>query len=90
MQHTLPKPKHPGISDVKGLNLVISRPLEIATDTQLPVVVFVHGGGPIGGNWFPQTDCKGIVELSTRLNKPIIGVGIKYDQPSLHCGKSLT
>lgn len=86
IQQSLPKPEYPGISDVNGLNLVISSPVGTALNAQLPVVVFIHGGGVIGGNWFPQTNFKGLVGLSAHLAKPIIGVSIKYENPSLSYG----
>lgn len=45
----------------------------------LPVIVFLHGGGyTIGSNAWPQYDFKRIVALSVAEKQPVIGVNIKY------------
>ncbi|SPO07784.1 related to carboxylesterase [Cephalotrichum gorgonifer] len=67
IQHELPKPEFPGVSDVDGLSLNITVP------------VFIHGGGfVLGGNWWPQYDLAKVVKLSTDLGKPLIAININY------------
>ena len=76
MQMTMEKPEYPGMSDVDGLNLVLTAPEGTQPGAHLPVIVYIHGGGGNGGNWFPQTDFRGLVKLSTAKTAPIIGVSI--------------
>jgi carboxylesterase type B len=69
-------------SDLEGLNLNITVPLikdKLPTsEHQLPVFVFVHGGGfGVGSNAWPQYDLARIVKLSAEMGLPVIGVGIK-------------
>jgi len=80
IQQALPKPSFPGVSDLEGLNLNISTPLDApAAGARYPVLVFIHGGGfGIGGNWWPQYDCAKIVALSISIGKPIIAININY------------
>ncbi|ETS80066.1 hypothetical protein PFICI_07595 [Pestalotiopsis fici W106-1] len=82
IQHALPKPEFPGMSDVDGLNLVITVPNAGAGETKherLPVLVFIHGGGyAIGGNWWPQYDFSSLVRQAAQLGRPIVGVNINY------------
>jgi len=63
------------MSDVDGLSLNISVPP--GDHTKLPVLVFVQGGGFVGGNWFPHTDFGQFVKLSAEIGKPVIGVRIR-------------
>jgi carboxylesterase type B len=64
-------------SDQECLNLNITAPKHASND--LPVVVFVHGGGfSIGSNAWPQYDFRRLVNLSIREGSPIIGINIKY------------
>lgn len=82
IQHALPKPDFPGMSDVDGLNLVLAVPSAEDGPTKherLPVLVFIHGGGyAIGGNSWPQYDFSRLVRLAASLGKPIVGVNINY------------
>ncbi|KAH6995430.1 carboxylesteras-like protein [Ilyonectria destructans] len=82
IQQSLEKPEFPGISDVNGLTLNITVPAkmkDVGTVKDLPVLVFIHGGGfAIGGNWWPQYNFTRLVELSAASGTPIIGVNINY------------
>ncbi|KAF2995977.1 hypothetical protein E8E14_004570 [Neopestalotiopsis sp. 37M] len=82
IQHALPKPEFPGMSDVDGLNLVITVPNAAAGKSDyknLPVLVFLHGGGyALGSNWWPQYDFTKLVRLSVEQGGPIIGVNVNY------------
>lgn len=82
IQHELPLPRVPEHSDLEGLNLNVTVPLDengqMPTEGKLPVYVFVHGGGfAVGSSWYPHYDPRAIVKLSAELGKPIIGVTIK-------------
>jgi acetyl esterase/lipase len=81
IQKSLPVPEFV-TSDLEGLNLNITIPLiegRIADSAhQLPVFVYVHGGGfALGSNAWPHYDQSRIVKLSVELGLPVIGVGIK-------------
>ncbi|VUC37793.1 unnamed protein product [Clonostachys rosea] len=83
IQHSLPKPDFPGTSDLHGLTANIFVPSDTlnsdSKNTDLPVLVFIHGGGfALGGNWWPQYDFARLVELSSELGKPMIGVNVNY------------
>lgn len=82
IQHPLPKPEFPGVSDVDGLSLNITVPGNgdcIGNLRDLPVLTFIHGGGfMLGGNWWPQYDLARLVKLSTDLGKPVIAININY------------
>ncbi|CAI7657092.1 unnamed protein product [Penicillium glandicola] len=76
VQKTLPEP-HIEQSEKECLNLNITAPKTTATN--LPVVVFVHGGGfSIGSNAWPQYNFRRLVELSIQEESPIIGININY------------
>lgn len=79
IQCPLDKPDFPGMSDLDGLNLNITVPTNAPKPVGgFPVMVFIHGGGfMMGGNWWPQADFAKLVELSGRLDKPVVGVNIK-------------
>lgn len=82
IQHSLPTPDVPEHSDLEGLNLNITVPLgangNIDTSANLPVYVFVHGGGfAVGSSWYPHYDPAAIVKLSAEKGKPMIGITIK-------------
>lgn len=63
------------ISDLDSLHLNITVPSD-AHD--LPVLVFVHGGGfVLGSNAWPQYDHSQLVKLSVETGLPILAVGIK-------------
>ncbi|KAH7230340.1 carboxylesterase-like protein [Fusarium solani] len=82
IQKPLPKPEFPGVSDVSGLTLNITVPSHadgISKPKDLPVLVFIHGGGfALGGSWWPQYNFARFVTLSADLNKPVIGITINY------------
>lgn len=82
IQHPLPKPEFPGVSDIDGLSLNITVPgnvESIANLQDLPVLTFLHGGGfMLGGNWWPQYDFAKFVKLSVDLGKPVIAININY------------
>lgn len=68
----------PPMSGTECLNLNITLPLT-PSDGDLPVMVFIHGGGFImGANYWPQYDSSRFVALSGRLNVPAIVVNINY------------
>jgi carboxylesterase type B len=80
IQHSLPVPEVPNHSDTDGLNLNITLPLrkDGTTYTNLPVYVFIHGGGfAVGSSWYPHYDPTSLVKLSVEKGKPIIGITIK-------------
>ncbi|KAK1454422.1 carboxylesterase [Colletotrichum cuscutae] len=79
IQKSLPIPEFPGLSGTECLNLNLTAPLEIGDLKQVPVLVFIHGGGfGTGSNWWPQYDTKRIVQHSNKLGKPVIAVNINY------------
>ncbi|KAH8703171.1 carboxylesterase-like protein [Talaromyces proteolyticus] len=64
------------ISDLDGLHLNITAP---SGAQDLPVLVFVHGGGfALGSNAWPQYDHLRLVKLSVMAGLPILAVGINY------------
>jgi carboxylesterase type B len=81
MQQTQPDPDYLTTSDTEALNLNIwvpkgqdGQPLQ-----NLPVYVFIHGGGFISGSGnSPHYDLTRLVRLSTEKRTPIIGVTFKY------------
>ncbi|OJJ44966.1 hypothetical protein ASPZODRAFT_153290 [Penicilliopsis zonata CBS 506.65] len=78
MQHALPK-KELAQSDVDCLNLNITVPEGTVASPNLPVFVFIHGGGlSVGANSWPQLDCARLVKLSSEKNVPIIAVSMNY------------
>ncbi|OAL44019.1 carboxylesteras-like protein [Pyrenochaeta sp. DS3sAY3a] len=83
LQKSLPIPDVPQHSDLEGLNLNITVPLskngEIDSKANLPVYVFIHGGGfAVGSSWYPHYDPTALVNLSVEKGKPIIGITINY------------
>ncbi|PQE07710.1 Carboxylesterase type B protein [Rutstroemia sp. NJR-2017a BVV2] len=63
------------------LNLHIARPanLDISSSSNLPVIVWIHGGGVVkGSNSDPHFDPDKVIELSVADGKPIIYVAINY------------
>ncbi len=81
IQKSLPMPPMT-MSELDGLNLNVTVPLidgkTPSADTQLPVFVFVHGGGfALGSNAWPHYDHARIVKQSAEMGLPVIGVGIK-------------
>lgn len=82
IQHALPKDPL-SMSDVDGLNLNITIPLErhyqSSSSRKLPVFVFIHGGGfGIGANSWPQYNLSRIVKFSAEKGLPVIGINIKW------------
>jgi carboxylesterase type B len=63
------------------LNLHIARPakVDISSSSNLPVVVWIHGGGVVkGSNSDPHFDPDKVIDLSVADGKPIIYVAINY------------
>ncbi|KAI1141093.1 alpha/beta-hydrolase [Hypoxylon sp. FL0543] len=61
------------------LNLRISRPAGTNANDELPVVVWLHGGGVIKGSAYDSHfDPENLLELSTALKKPVIYVALNY------------
>ncbi|KAF2009810.1 carboxylesteras-like protein [Aaosphaeria arxii CBS 175.79] len=83
IQKSLPLPAVPEHSDLEGLNLNVTVPQGkdgvIDTNANLPVYVFIHGGGfAVGSSWYPHYNSTPLVRLSTEIGKPVIGVSINY------------
>jgi carboxylesterase type B len=77
IQHTLPKKELPQ-SDLDCLNLNITAPAGTSATSNLPVFLFIHGGGlVVGANSWPQFDYARFVQLSVEKNMPIVAVAIK-------------
>jgi carboxylesterase type B len=73
-QQSLPCPTF-HISDLHGLHLNITAPIGAKN---LPVLVFIHGGGfAVGSNAWPQYNHARLVNLSVKKGLPIVAVGIK-------------
>ncbi|KAF4999654.1 hypothetical protein FGRMN_2303 [Fusarium graminum] len=65
-----------GSDDCLHLNVI--RPTG-TRDEKLPVLVWVHGGGLVGGfSGDPSTNLSFIIDESVKLGSPIIGVSINY------------
>jgi carboxylesterase type B len=65
-------------SEFECLNLNITAPAYLSPDSNLPVIVWVHGGGNVGGagsRWL--LDGGHLVRRSMEFNQPIIFVAIK-------------
>ena len=84
------------MSDTEGLCLNITVPAskEGTPDvtSNLPVFVFIHGGGfNSGSGMYPQYNMSRFVHLSTKLGTPIIAVSLNYrlGAPGLLTSKSL-
>ncbi|KAL2786639.1 Alpha/Beta hydrolase protein [Aspergillus keveii] len=78
IQKALPVPQLQQ-SGTECLNLNITTPANVAPESNLPVIVFLHGGGyAIGSNAWPQYDFRRIVALSMTNNRPVVGVNINY------------
>lgn len=76
IQQSLPESHTPIVSDVDGLNLNITVPIDGGEN--LPVLLFIHGGGyAFGSGTYPQYDQARIVGLSKRLDQPIIAITLK-------------
>jgi len=66
----------PEMSDVNGLNLNVTVPLEGGEN--LPVLVYIHGGGfTFGSSSYPHYDQSKVVELSVIMNQPIVAINFK-------------
>ncbi|KAK5127009.1 hypothetical protein LTR85_008368 [Meristemomyces frigidus] len=80
IQHTLPDDtSHLTASDTEGLNLNITVSEGTSEDAQLPVFVFIHGGGfMLGSATWPQYDFAKFVRLSKEKGLPIIAVSLNY------------
>ena len=97
IQHKLDHdPNDFSMSDTEGLCLNITVPASkegtVDASSNLPVFVFVHGGGfNVGSGMYPQYNMSRFVHLSTKLDKPIIAVSLNYrlGAPGLLTSKSL-
>ncbi|KAF5714315.1 esterase lipase [Fusarium mundagurra] len=92
MQQTLPNPDYLVSSDTEALNLNIWVPK--GQDGQLlqnlPVYVFIHGGGFISGSGnSPHYDLTRLVRLSAEMETPIIGVTVKLGLLGLFTSQEL-
>lgn len=66
------------MSDTDCLNLNITVPAGSNPSSNLPVLVFIHGGGyTLGSNAWPQYDPARLVVLSAARRSPIVAVNIK-------------
>ncbi|KAF3395339.1 Lipase 3 [Talaromyces pinophilus] len=66
-------------SDTDCLNLNITGPKNSSSESKLPVIVYLHGGGfVIGANSWPQYDMRRMVEHSILVNQPVMAVNINY------------
>ncbi|RSL70898.1 hypothetical protein CEP53_001725 [Fusarium sp. AF-6] len=82
IQQGIPKFDVPPMSDLDGLNLNIALPKDCNKASQLPVLVFVHGGSfTFGSSSYPHYDQSRIVKLS-------IGMGliVAFETNELHYG----
>lgn len=76
IHRALPKDEIPPISDLDGLNLNLTLPAKGGKD--LPVVVYIHGGGfAFGSSWYPHYDQSKVISLAEEMNQSIIGVNFK-------------
>ena len=82
------------------LSLRIARPanMDITSESKLPVVVWIHGGGVVKGSAYDQHfDPTNLLKLSAAKHKPVIYAAINYRlgifgfarSPSLKDGKAL-
>ncbi|KFX98663.1 hypothetical protein O988_04247 [Pseudogymnoascus sp. VKM F-3808] len=75
LQQSLSHPSF-AVSDLDGLHLNITVP---SGAKDLPVLVFIHGGGfALGSNAWPQYNHARLVKLSVNVGLPILIVGINY------------
>jgi carboxylesterase type B len=80
IQAVIDETPSPRMSGTECLNLNITVPYSIETETErkFPVMVFIHGGGFImGSNSAPYFDPSRLVALSVQLGTPVIVVSIK-------------
>ena len=65
-------------SATECLTLNITVPGDASQDGQLPILVFVYGGGFANGSAnYPHYDMALITEMSVKAGMPIISVGVK-------------
>lgn len=65
-------------SDTECLNLNISVPEGSGSESKLPVMVFVHGGGFVGGSSsYPHYNLAPITAMSVQAGIPMVSVGVK-------------
>ena len=77
IQKSIGIPTPPPMSGIDSLNLNITVP-DIETKRQLPVLVFIHGGGFLmGSSHWPQYDPSRLVKLSVETESPVIAINIK-------------
>ncbi|KAI8940077.1 hypothetical protein NX059_003796 [Plenodomus lindquistii] len=78
----LPPTREEKMNEFECLNLNVVVPTEhLNSDPirQLPVFVWVHGGGlSMGSNSWPQYNVAKFVERSIKIGKPVVGVAINY------------
>jgi carboxylesterase type B len=65
-------------SDTECLTLNITVPGEASPHGQVPVLIFVYGGGFANGSAnYPHYDMALITEMSVKAGMPIVSVGVK-------------
>ncbi|RMJ17766.1 hypothetical protein CDV36_002575 [Fusarium kuroshium] len=85
IQQSIPKFDVPPMSDLDGLNLNITLPKDCNETSQLPVLVFVHGGSfTFGSSSYPHYDQSRIVKLSVEVgfltSKELSDAGVRSNR----------
>ncbi|KAF7555501.1 hypothetical protein G7Z17_g2139 [Cylindrodendrum hubeiense] len=67
----------PEMSDIHGLNLNVTTPTEGGKN--LPVIVYIHGGGfTFGSSSYPHYDQSKVIELSAIMDQPLVAINFNY------------
>lgn len=76
------------ISELDPLHININVPKGNFKD--LPVFVWIHGGGmSSGSNAWPQYNLARLVKVSLDIQQPIIAIGVKYVKQQISSGRCL-